>query len=482
MATQYSWYGIDFGTTNSAASSMTGDMKETVRQINYGDDEGRPFPSLVAINKTTGEVITGREAKTRRNELEGEYQYFSSIKSIIGENITVEVAGRKWSPIDVAAEIFKGLKDRIGQERTCNKAIVAVPVGFTADKKRNLREAARRAGIEVKMFVSEPTAAYCSNYAALKSYHHVAVFDWGGGTLDVAILKIENGRVYELATEGMQIAGDDIDLKLARKMHLDFCKKKGVVKGFEEVDVVSKDILLGRCEDAKIELSDDEDYARINLNNYDELGTVRGVIEYDQFKELIEPEVDRALFCLKSAIEKSGLNKANIDCILCVGGSSKLRPLKERLVDEYGEDMLYYPKMVMWDIAKGASLISMSCGSYGLNQDLGLMLSDGEFYTLLNKGQRLPCREKQISVALVTDEKFAKLVFTDSKDEKLRSFVQNVKVPAGGFYEEMFILSCFIDEDNLFRLRVQSSRFMKTILHTWTYDRLKVFYDLEGRR
>ncbi len=481
MGTQYSWYGIDFGTTNSAASSMTGDVKENVRQINYGDDEGRPFPSLVAINKTTGRVITGREAKTRRNELEGEYQYFSSVKSIISEDFTVEFAEKKWTPIDIAAEIFKGLKEKIGRESVCNEAVVAVPVGFTADKKRNLREAARRAGIEVKMFVSEPTAAYFSNYAALRRYHHVAVFDWGGGTLDVAILEIEGGRVYELATEGMQIAGDDIDLKLARKMHLEFCKQKSVSKSFDDIDVVSKDILLGRCEDAKIELSDDEDYARINLNSYDEFGTVRGVIEYELFKELIKPEIEKALFCLKSAIEKSGLNKANIDCLLCVGGSSKLRPLKERLVEEYGEDMLYYPKMVMWDIAKGASLISMSSGTYGLNQNLGLMLSDGEFYTLINKGQPLPCREKQISVALVTDEKFAKFVFTDSKDEKLRSFVQHVKVPAGGFYEEQFVLSCFIDDDNLFRLKVQSSRFMKTILHTWTYDKLKVFYDLEGR-
>lgn len=481
MGTQYSWYGIDFGTTNSAASSMTGDVKENVRQINYGDDEGRPFPSLVAIHKTTGEVITGREAKTRRNELEGEYQYFSSIKSVIAEDRVYEIAGKKWTPIDIAAEIFKGLKARIGRERTCNKSIVAVPVGFTADKKRNLREAAKRAGIEVKMFVSEPTAAYCSNYAALRNCHHVAVFDWGGGTLDVAVLEIEGGRVYELATEGMQVAGDDIDLKLARNMHREFCKQKGVVKAFEDIDVVSKDILLGRCEDAKIELSDDEDFARINLNSYDELGTVRGVIEYDFFKELIEPEVEKAMFCLKTAIEKSGLNKANIDCILCVGGSSKLRPLKEKLEEEYGEDMLYYPKMVMWDIAKGASLISMSSGTYGLNQDLGLMLSDGEFYTLINKGQLLPCREKKVSVALVTDEKYAKFVFTDSKNERLRSFVQNVKVPALGFYEEQFIVSCFIDEDNLFRLKVQSSRFMNTILHTWTYDKMKVFYDLEGR-
>ena len=138
MGLQSSWYGIDFGTTNSAASSMTGDEKQNVRQINYGDDEGRPFPSLVAINKTTGEIITGREAKVRRNELEGEYQYFSSIKSIIGKNISYHIAGKTWAPVDIAAEIFKGLKQQGGLQKNCREAIVAVPVGFTADKKRKI--------------------------------------------------------------------------------------------------------------------------------------------------------------------------------------------------------------------------------------------------------------------------------------------------------------------------------------------------------
>lgn len=480
MGIQASWYGIDFGTTNSAASSMTGDVADSVRQINYGDDEGRPFPSIVAINKYTGEVITGREAKVHRNELEGEYEYFSSIKTIIGENKKYTIAGKEWTPIDIAAEIFKGLKEKIGRERVCNEAIVAVPVGFTADKKRNLREAAGRAGIKIKMFVSEPTAAFCSNYVDLKSCHHVAVFDWGGGTLDVAILEIENGKVYELATKGMNIAGDDIDLKMARKMHMEYCKKKKISKSFDEVDSKSKDFLIGRCEDAKIEFSDEEDFVRINLNNYDELGTVRGGMEYELFEKLIEPEINDAMQCLEEAINKSGLNVANIDCILCVGGSSKLRPLREKLIKKYGEDLLYYPQKVMWDIAKGASLISMSSGKYGLNQNLGLLLNDGEFFTLLKKGQPLPCKEKRIKVAIVDDRKHAQFVFTDSNKEKLRTFTQYVTVPAGGFLEEQFELSCFIDDDNLFRMRIRSDQFMKKVLYTWTYDEVKVYYDLEG--
>lgn len=480
MGLQSSWYGIDFGTTNSAASSMTGDEKQNVRQINYGDDEGRPFPSLVAINKTTGEIITGREAKVRRNELEGEYQYFSSIKSIIGKNISYHIAGKTWAPVDIAAEIFKGLKQQGGLQKNCREAIVAVPVGFTADKKRNLREAARRADINIKMFVSEPTAAYCSNYAMLKNFRHIAVFDWGGGTLDIAILKIINGRVYELATDGMITAGDDIDLKIAEKMHADYCNKKHVIKAFEEVDDVSKDLLLERCEDAKIEFSDGEDFVRVNLNNYDELGTVRGSMEYDYFKELIQPEVTAAMKRLRNAISKAGLNNTNIDRILCVGGSSKLRPLKEAMIEAYGEEMVYYPKQVMWDIAKGASIICMAGGRYGLNQNIGLLLSDGNFFSLLPKGQLLPCKQRTMRFAMVTDEDNARFVITDSQDPDFRSFIQYVTVPSGGFLRELYELSCFIDDDNLFRMKISSTEFTGKILHTWTYDKVKVFYVLEG--
>ena len=481
MKNQYSWFGIDFGTTNSAASSMTGDTKDNVRQINYGDDEGRPFPSIVAINKTTGEVITGREAKARRNELEEQYHYFSSIKSIIGTDNTYFIAGKKWSTIDIAAEIFKGLKAKIGSKENCNEAIVAVPVGFTSDKKRNLREAAKRAGINIKMFVSEPTAAYCSNYANLQGYKNVAVFDWGGGTLDVAILRIESGRVNELSTEGITIAGDDIDRKMAEKMHLQFCKNAGVNKSFEDIDNVSKDRLIERCEDAKIAFSDYEDIVRINLLQYDEFGIVRGTMEYDYFSLLIEPEIDMAMDCLEKAITKSGLNITNIDCILCVGGSSKLRPLRERLIQVYGEEMLYYPEKVMWDIAKGASLINMSGGRYGLNHPIGLILSNGDFYSLIPDKQPLPCRQRTINLAIVNNENHAQFVITDSKNERTRSFVQNITVPAGGFLEEQFELSCFIDEDNLLRMRVRSSQFMKKVLHTWTYDKLKVYYELERK-
>ncbi|MDD3052660.1 MAG: Hsp70 family protein, partial [Candidatus Cloacimonetes bacterium] len=373
MERQVSWFGIDFGTTNSAASSLTGTDELSVKQINYGDDEGRPFPSLVAININTGEVITGREAKERKNELSSEYKFFSSIKSIIGSNEVYEIAGKKWNPIDVAAEIFKGLKERIKARsgERCSEAIVAVPVGFTSEKKCNLREAAKRAGIEIKMFISEPTAAFCSNYVNLKGNRNVAVFDWGGGTLDVAVLRIENGRIYEMATDGMNMAGDNIDQKIADKIHQMVCKEKNIAISFEELDDATKDQLLMRCEKAKCEFSDGEDIVKIRINRYDKYGTVREEMTYDFFEKLVETEVNEAVGCLESAIKKAGFNIENIDKILCVGGSSKLRPFREKMEKRYNQDLLYYPDKVMWDIAKGASIICMSSGGYGLNQDLG---------------------------------------------------------------------------------------------------------------
>lgn len=482
MNRQINWFGIDFGTTNSAAVSFTGADMLSVREIDCGDDEGRPFPSLVAINVRDGSVITGREAKERKNELSSEYKFFSSIKSIIGNDEPYEIAGRKWKPVDIAAEILKGLKRNISESRglKCDEAIVAVPVGFTADKKKNLREAAKKAGINVKMFISEPTAAFCSNYINLKGNRYVAVFDWGGGTLDIAVLKVEDGKVYELATDGMNVAGDDIDRLIADKIHAWIAGEKGIRKELKELDDITKDTLLMRCERVKCSFSDGDEVATIRVNRYDEVGAVRQVIEYDFFAELISPIINDAVSCLEGAIKKAGLMTANIDRILCVGGSSKLLPLRKKLEGIYGNKMLFYPEKVMWDIAKGAAVVSMSSGKFGLNQDLGLILDDGEFFPLIKSGQTLPCRERKLNFAITNDENHAKFVVTDAKEPEKRSFTQYITVPAGGFMKEQFELACFIDPDHLFRLSIRSTQFMKQYLHFWTYDKLKIFYQIEG--
>ncbi|RQD69394.1 MAG: Hsp70 family protein [Tindallia sp. MSAO_Bac2] len=472
-----SWHGIDFGTTNSAAVSFTGVDKETVKLITYGDDEGRPLPSLVAINKETGEVMVGREAKERRNELMETCEFITSVKTLLASDKTWIVSGKEWTPTDIATEIFKSLKNRIerNSKEKLEEAVVAVPVGFPAKKKKELRKASNMAGFKIKVFISEPTAAFCSNYHILKNCNNVAVFDWGGGTLDVAIINVSDGKIKEMATSSMYVAGNDIDIKFAKKMHARFTRNKTPVKSFEELNSVSKDQLLAKCEKAKCDFSD-EDLVSININRYDDYGVVRDTIDYDFFNLLVEKETEDASICLANAIKKARLNSAEIDAVLCVGGSSKLRPLKEKLIYLYGKEKVLYPEKVMWDIAKGASMIAMNPGDYGLAKPIGLVLSDGSFFPLLNEGQRIPCKEMSITLGIVEESVDARYIFSDAALEADRTFTTNFVVPIRGFMDEKHTLSCYVDPDFIFRLKIESNRASKDVIRVWTYEDLKMYY------
>lgn len=485
MNNGFSWFGIDFGTTNSAAFSFTGTNKDNIQPIHYGDDEGRPFPSIVAIDKKTGDIVVGREAKDSRNKLLETHKYFYSIKSIIDSDETWLIADKEWTPEDITAEVFKALKIRIekGNANKINEAVVAVPVGFSPIKKGHLRNAAKKADIDIKMFISEPTAAFCSNYTQLKSCKHVAVFDWGGGTLDVVIIKNEGGTVQELSSEGMKFAGNDIDRKIAEKMHAIFMRGKTPAISFDDLDASTKDQLLMKCEKAKCDF-EDEDIVSLSINRYGNYGSVRDTISYDFFALLIENDVENAVNCLDRAIKKAGLNVANIDCILCVGGSSKLRPLRDKLNALYGEDLIYYPEKVMWDIAKGAAITATRPGGYSLNKSIGMLLSDGSYLPLLKKGQQIPCEEMHLTLGTVEKPERgaseARFVFTDAENPSEREFTANFILPLRGFIDENILLSCYVDQDNIFKLKVGSNRMLENSNKVWSYDKLKICYRIEG--
>lgn len=191
MATGLKYYfGIDFGTTNSATVGYVV-MDQKPEAVKYGDEEGRPIPSVVAIDKTAGAVFTGRDAWDKKMELSESCEYISSVKTILDSEQIKTIAGCEWTAVDVASEVFKYLKANV-HNRTgidMEEATVAIPVGFSASKRAKLREAAKKAGIHISSFISEPTAAFFANYNELKSSSVVAIFDWGGGTLDVSILQ-----------------------------------------------------------------------------------------------------------------------------------------------------------------------------------------------------------------------------------------------------------------------------------------------------
>lgn len=473
------YFGIDFGTTNSAVHAIAAIGDTIDDEFDIGENDRRPLPSFVAIHKVTGEVVTGLDAKGSIAD-ENEYQVFSSIKTIIGEEKEWQIAGNIWTPVDIAAELFKELKKKAenSTQGKMTEAVVAVPVGFSSKKKNNVRKAAEKAGIKVLMFVSEPTSAYCSRASEMRKYHNVAVFDWGGGTLDVVVLRIEGNIVHELSTAGLTMAGNDIDRHLAERICMNVASKSGEDFAFEDLSQKVQLRLLQKCEQAKCDLAD-EDIVTIMDANLDGHGMMMEKIDYPYFSLLIENEVNQAVDCLMRALSDAGMNKESIDCILCEGGSSRLRPLQEKLLKLFDRKKLIFPRKAMWDIATGVAQIAYKPGCYTLNRPIGLMLSNNKFYPLLKVGQRVPTKEKTVSFGVIDGSDDARFIISDG-DESSQTFTEIFPVKIRGFSDEVLKVSCYVDADMVFRMKIKSNRMPDDFFRVWTYSNLKVSYEIDA--
>lgn len=479
------FFGIDFGTTNSAVVAIAEINGEMVGEPqNIGDSSSRihPLPSYVAINKQTGEVKTGLEAKKTITDYE-KFQVFSSIKSVIDEDKSWNVAGREWSPIDIAAELFKALKknvrDRSNGTMDLETAVVAVPAGFSSKKKNNVRKAAKKAGIKVSMFISEPTSAYCSKLDDMKKYKNVAVFDWGGGTLDVVVLCVQNNIVSELSKTGMSLAGNDIDRKIAEKICLKVARKRDKNIKFDLLKPESQLMLLDICEQAKCDLADEEKVSVFSPGDIEELGMFNESIDYEFFSLLIENEVDQAVDKLLVALSDAGMNRESIDCIICEGGSSRLRPLQTRLLEYFDRDKLIFSRTAMWDIASGAAQIAFRPGCYMLSKSIGIIQFNNRFYPLLKAGQRVPTEEKEVKFGVIESGDEARFILSDGEDADTQTFIEYFPVKLRGFSDEVLQVSCYIDADTVFRMKIRSNRMPDDVFRVWTYSNLKVAYEID---
>ena len=477
------FFGIDFGTTNSAVVAIAAINGEMVGEpTNIGNEGSRryPMPSYVAIDRETGEVFTGLQAKKSIVNYK-KYQVFKSIKSVIDEDKTWEIAGKTWTQIDIATELFKALKENVIQrsdgQMDLDTAVVAVPAEFSPKKKNNVRKAAKKAGIKVSMFISEPTSAYCSKLDEMKKYKNVAVFDWGGGTLDVAVLHIQGNMVSELAKRQWTFAGDDIDKKIAEKICLKVAKKKNIDISFDYLSEESRMNLMAVCEEGKCEFSDEEKVSFYSPEGIEELGMFNEVMDYDFFSLLIENDVDKAVDTLREALSDAGMNRESIDCIICEGGSSRLRPLQTRLLEYFDREKLIFPRTAMWDIAAGAAQIAFKPGCYTLSRPIGIIQSNNRFYPLLKVGQRVPTEEKEIKFGVIESTDEARFVLSDG-EEGSQTFSEYFPVKLRGFSDEILHVSCYVDADMIFRMKIRSNRMPDDVFRVWTYSTLKVAYEM----
>lgn len=468
-------FGVDFGTTNSACVGIINGERLLKFEDQY---DGSPFPSLVIIDPTTGQVFCGREAWMKRQEYSEHCEVIASVKTFLGTGKKWRIAGKTWTPEMVAAEVFKGLKKQVaatGGKLEMKEAVVAVPVGFAPEKRAELRRAANRAGIEIQSFVSEPTAAFFRHNEEIGFYHRIGVVDWGGGTLDVSIIENSNELIKELATGGVNLGGDNIDLKLAQWVHNRVVQEKRAAVSFEEMPSAARDMLLARCERAKKDLQF-RDVVELTLLKYGDLGSFRIPLDIDTFTRLIGREIQQAIDCFEDTLKRARLSMDELGCILMVGGSVNLRPFVEEVEGIWPCEKIY-PEDADWSVARGAGSLSMNPGHYLLAETIGMIMSDESFYPLLKEGYRVTHEPVAFTFALVEDSSTANFIFSDQN----RHILGYMNVPAFGFFQEKIDLEAIIDKDLVFRVTARSQHRSDRYTGEWSYPGPALYYRLPAR-
>lgn len=442
------------------------------------------MPSIVAIDRATGEAVCGRKVWEGRERYidSGQYHVLQSVKWKLGKEQVWVTEKRTWSPRDVTSFIFKQLSDRaaaVGIE-PITRAAVTIPVNFPASARTELRLAAQDAGIHVSTFVTESTAAFMRYLPQLRHCHYVAVFDWGGGTLDISILELRGGTIFELSTEGMEIAGDEIDLDLARAIHARVMEQRHSSIPFESMPPADRDNLRTKCERAKCQLS--------LASSTDVLLTSYGgaplhfVVDRSWFESLITPHVDLAIESLTKAIENCRLSFDALDRLLIIGGSSNIRLLQAKLrADARFSAALYVSQDAEWDVAHGAAIVELSPGGYETAESIGIMLSDNSFYEIIGPGERASDRPREIALSLTEDSRQANIIIDKraKRDSTSSERILAFSVDTLGFDLEELRLNYNISHDLVLKIQAASIAMGSRGGASGEYGKLRFAYHID---
>ena len=326
--------GIDLGTTNSCVSVMEGGEAKVIPNA----EGGRTTPSVVAFKGE--EISVGDVAK--RQAITNPHTV-SSIKRHMGDmNYRVDIQGTKYTPQEISAMILQNLKktaeDYLGA--TVTQAVITVPAYFNDAQRQATKDAGKIAGLEVKRIINEPTAAALA-YGIDKTDKEqtVLVFDLGGGTFDVSILRLADGTFEVISTSGdNHLGGDDFDEKIMKYLIQEFKKDNGVDLS---LDKMAMQRLKDASEKAKKDLSGVTS-SQISLP-FITMG-VAGPLHLEmtltraKFNELTQDLVDRCVGPVRRALSDAKMTHKDIDQVLLVGGATRTPAVQEMVKRELNKD------------------------------------------------------------------------------------------------------------------------------------------------
>lgn len=322
--------GIDLGTSQTKVAYVDANGKPCIVPNARGEER---TPTVVHVPEQ-GDVLVGNDA-VEQGYLEPQ-RCARGFKLQLGTTHSLFDDGPPFTATDAASEVVKQTTMDIERAtgRACRRCTITCPANFLDDQKDALIEAFARHGIEVLKVIPEPTAAAIA-YAADKMVGQstIAVFDFGGGTLDVSIVKVDRGQLTVLATDGVpKLGGNDIDERIRQRVLAVIESEHGVRPTREDDPLFFQD-LDPRVTMAKVSLNTRE---RVAIVTNPQSGQVITEITREQFHEDIDPLIQQAIQPLDNAVAAAGLTYEQIDQLIMVGGSSRLLRVQEQLADHTG--------------------------------------------------------------------------------------------------------------------------------------------------
>src|SRR5438874_5348138 len=345
------YIGIDFGTSNSVAANFQYGHAEVLH-----NHEGQKWTPSVVTLRRDGTLAFGQEAKENFDE----QRSIRSIKRILGTPERVPLVGQNLRTEQIAVMLFSLLKRDAEQQlnEQFQKAVVTIPANPMGLARHATKLCAGAAGMQVLTLINEPTAAAICYGIKAQQEQTVLVYDFGGGTLDVTILRIHHGIFEEVSSKGIgKLGGDDIDLAIGQIVAKRFEEKTG----FDILNSPYRTPFLLAVEKAKIELSTQQTTVvrRPQIVPERNLSLEEDLDRYTVEKAIM-PLVLKSGEAIDEALKLRNMTPRDIDKVLLVGGTSKI-PLIGRFVSERlaGKPPEPFDKVdPMTCVAQGAAIVS----------------------------------------------------------------------------------------------------------------------------
>jgi molecular chaperone DnaK len=338
-------FGIDLGTTNSVIAKFNKGEVEVLRDTLYWQDT---LPSVVAFKKN--EILVGKQAKARV----GYEDYYTTFKRTMGttESFKVEALNDSVTSIELSAYILKELKSSVTNGEIIEAVVITIPASFKIMQSNATKEAGYQAGFKQVILLAEPVAAsmaYVNKYKDLKDGQWL-VYDLGGGTFDVALVKIHEGEMNIVDHEGDNfLGGSDFDYLIVEKLVVPILEKKhGLVDLWSKLtgEKRKKDLALlaDRAEEVKKVLSA-KTSARLEISERDRIEDSNGdfideeiIITRSDFEAIIKEPIEKTVEMIERIITRNKLMKTDLQFILMVGGSTYVPYVRKRV-----EELLQIP-------------------------------------------------------------------------------------------------------------------------------------------